>query len=493
MHTFTWGGSAVAALVAALVSLQPATGQTPNQAILDPIPEGPIASGLGLTVEEFASFPKSDPLPAPTDQRLVRRARINYIGEVPDGSRRLFVPDINGPMYLVEKGQPHLYLDIARTFAPGFFSGRGLGQGFAFVAFHPEFKRNGKFYTVHTETGAAIADKKTDLPAQPKTVYHGIVTEWTADDPAAATFQGKRREVLRLGFAGQIHGIQQVDFNPTAKRGDKDYGLLYVAAGDGGQGYMNDVPQDLTMPQGKILRIDPRGTTGGNGGYGIPGDNPFAGRPGVLAEIYAYGMRDPHRFSWDREGSHRLLLGHIGEHAIEAIYDVRAGDNLGWSVREGTFVFTHDDRCHLYPLPADDAKLGYTYPVAQYDHNPPAGLPCNSDSGHAVSGGFVYRGRQVPALKDKYVFGDIVDGRVFYTNEREMRRGQKPAPVYQLMLFDKTGRPVTMPDLAGDKRVDLHLGSDGAGELYLLSKANGKAWKITALSVPARPRLQARR
>jgi Glucose / Sorbosone dehydrogenase len=470
---------AVILLLAILTPLLHGAPQSRDQPIADPVPESPIRSGLGLTVEEFATFPRSEPLPAPTDQRLVRWARINYLGEIPDGSHRIYVPDINGAMYVVERGKPRLYLDVGAAFAPGFFSGRGLGQGFAFVAFHPEFKSNGKFYTVHTETGDAIASKKTDLPAQPKTVYHGIVTEWTADDPSAAVFHGTHREVIRLGFAGQIHGIQQVDFNPNATRGDKDYGLLYVAAGDGGQGYGNDVPQDLTMPHGKILRIDPRGTTSANGGYAVPPDNPFVGKPGVLAEIYAYGMRDPHRFSWDRGGDHRLFLGHIGEHAIEAIYDVRAGDNLGWSVREGTFVFKHDDRCHLYPLPEDDAKLGYDYPVAQYDHDPPPGLPCTSDSGHAVSGGFVYRGSRVPELKGKYVFGDIVDGRLFYTNEQEMRRGQKPAPIHELVLADKAGAQLTMKDLAGDKRVDLHLGSDRSGELYLLSKANGKIWKVT--------------
>jgi hypothetical protein len=453
--------------------------QTRDQPILVPIPEGPIASGLGLTVEEFASFPKTEPLPAPTDRRLIRTARINYLGEIPDGSRRMFVPDINGAMYLVENGQPRLYLDVGRAFAPGFFSGRGLGQGFAFVGFHPEFGRNGKFYTVHTETGDAVTAKKPDLTPQPNTLYHGIVTEWTAADPSAGTFQGTHRELLRLGFAGQIHGIQQVDFNPTARRGDKDYGLLYVAVGDGGQGASNSVPQDLTMPQGKILRIDPPGRNSANGHYGIPKSNPFVSRPAVLGEIYAYGMRDPHRFTWDSGGDHRMFVGHIGEHAIEGIYDVRAGDNLGWSEREGSFVFRKADRCHLYPLPDNDAQYGYTYPVAAYDHDPPPGFPCHQDVGRAVSGGFVYRGRQAPDLDGKYVFGDIVDGRVFYTNEREMRRGQKRAPVYQLVLFDKTGKQVTMQDLAGDQRVDLHFGIDRAGELYLLSKANGKIWKVT--------------
>src|SRR5260221_7873889 len=218
-------GSLTAVVVfAVLIPLLHGAPHARDQPILDPIPEGPIASGLGLTVEEFASFPKSEPLPAPTDQRLVRWARINHLGEIPDGSRRMFVPDINGAMYVVENGQPHVYLDIGRTFAPGFFSGRGLGQGFAFVAFHPEFKTNGKFYTVHTETGDAIASKKTDLPAQPNTVYHGIVTEWTADDPSAAIFQGKRREVLPLRFARRINRTHSVGRNPTDGRAATDCG-----------------------------------------------------------------------------------------------------------------------------------------------------------------------------------------------------------------------------------------------------------------------------
>ena len=104
-------------------------------------------------------------------------------------------------------------------------------------------------------------------------------------------------------------------------------------------------------------------------------------------------MRDPHRFSWDVGGQHRMYLGHIGQHAIEAVYEVRPGDNLGWSPREGRFVYDNADECNLYTLPADDAELGYTYPVAAFDHDPPAGWSCSADSGHGMSGGLVYRGR----------------------------------------------------------------------------------------------------
>jgi hypothetical protein len=378
---------------------------------------------------------------------------------------------------------PHVYLDVAATFQPEFFSGRGLGQGFGYVTFHPDFRRNGLFYTIHTEEGA-ITSEVPDY-RQSTVLFHGVITEWKATDPAAGTFAGTHREVLRIGFGGQVHGIQEINFNPAARPGDADYGLLYLAVGDGGQGVGNTDPQNLALPHGKLLRIDPLGTNAPNGRYGIPPSNPYAGQAGRLGEIYAYGMRDPHRFSWDR-ATGRLYLGHIGEHAIEAIYEVRAGDNLGWSEREGAFVFdrTPADPCdRLFPLPADDA--GYTYPVAAYDHNPPPDWNCTSDIGVAVAGGFVYRGDDVPALRGKYVFGDLVDGSVFFTEASEMRRGRTPATIHRLNLFDDAGTPVRMRDLSapgapGDPdRVDLRFGADSRGELYLLAKANGKIWKVT--------------
>lgn len=456
--------------------------------VTDPIPQDPVPSNLGLTLTEFAGFPKSEPVPPPTDRRLMRQARINYLGEIPDGSGRKFVPDLNGTMYILDGGAPQPYLDVRAETGPDFFSGKGLGSGFGFVTFHPEFAKNGIFYTVHTEAFGALQSKTPDW-TQPNPILHSVVTEWTAEDPSANTFKGTHREVLRLGFNGLTHAIQQIDFNPTAKRGDEDYGLLYLAAGDGGLGVSSSVPQDLSVPFGKILRIDPKGHDSANGKYGVPRSNPFVNRAGALGEIYAYGMRDPHRFSWDSRGGNRLFLGHIGEHAIEAVYEVGAGDNLGWSEREGPFVFDKSDRCHLYPLPPDDDKNGYTYPVAAYDHDPPAGWPCTRDSGHAISGGFVYRGHRLPGLQGKYVFADLVDGRVFYANAGEMhRKDGRLATIYELKIFGPDGRRVTMRDLAGDARVDLRLGTDLAGELYLLAKANGKIWKVTGTRlVPPTP------
>ena len=477
-----WASAPTAALTVALVaalfaptsSARSAVDGTP---IDDPIPNDPVKSGLGLVLKEYHQFPKTDPFPAPTDKRLMRHARINFIGEVPDGSGRKYVPDLNGPLYLLDGKRRHLYLDVRAQF-PDFYSGRGMGSGFGFVTFDPKFEQTGKFYTVHTEQFGAIGTKPTTYPPQPNPFIHGVVTEWTADNPDANTFVGTSREILRLGFGSQIHGIQQISFNPTAGRRDEDYGLLYLAVGDGGQGVGTDVPQEMGTPYGKILRIDPNGTNGPNAEYGIPASNPFVDEPGAIGEIYALGMRDPHRFTWDPGGTHRMYLGHIGQHAIESVYEVRAGDNFGWSEREGRFVYDSTDECHLYPLPENDEQFGYVYPVAAYDHDPPPGWPCNADSGHGISGGQVYRG-DLPGLFGKYVFGDLVDGRVFWTNASQMRQEtDTEATIHEMQLFDTQGRKLRMTDFAEDARVDLRFGTDLQKNLYLLAKANGKVWKV---------------
>ncbi|MFE4061248.1 PQQ-dependent sugar dehydrogenase [Streptomyces sp. NPDC059096] len=446
----------------------------------DPLPD-PVVSRHGLVLEEFAALPKSEPVPPPTDARLQRWARINYLGEVPDRSGRLYVPDLNGMLYLLDRaGAPRAYLDVGAAVGPDFWSHRGLGSGFGFVAFHPGFAHNGVFYTVHTEARDALTTKPVDLPAPATTRVHSVITEWTADDPASGTFSGTRREVMRLGFQDVFHNIQEIGFDPNTRPGQRDFGLLHVAVGDGGAGAGGTVPQDLTAPQGKILRIDPRGHDGPGGKYGIPASNPFVGQPGRLGEIYAYGLRDPHRFSWDTGGRHQMFVGHIGEHRIESVYEVRAGDNFGWSEREGPFAYRKADNptCGVFPLPADDAGNGYTYPVAAFDHNPPADRPC-ADSGNALIGGFVYRGRLIPELYGKYVYAEGVSGRVLYSEVREMRRGGPLARVHQLRIFDPRGAVTSMRSLAGDERVDLRFGTDRAGELYVLSKANGTIWKVT--------------
>lgn len=472
----------VGALLAALFA-PPAFAQQEETPIADPLPD-PTPARYGLVLKEFATLPKSESVPPPTDARLKRWNRINYLGEVPDRSRRLYVPDLNGKLLMVDRaGASSEYLDVGTAVGPDFWSHRGLGSGLGFVTFHPDFARNGVFYTAHTEGRAALTTKVPDLPYPAGGQLHSVITEWTASDPSAATFSGTRREVLRLGFHNTYHNIQEIAFNPNARAGDREYGLLYVAVGDGAAGAGGTVPQDLAVPQGKILRIDPKGKDGPGGKYGIPRGNPYVGQPGKLGEIYASGLRNPHRISWDTGGRHQMFAGNIGEHRVDSVYEVRPGDNFGWSNREGPFAYrkAENPTCGVFPLPADDAKNGYTYPVAAFDHTPRPDRPCG-DSGNALIGGFVYRGCQIPGLEGKYVYAEGVGGRIFASDVRAMRRGGPLATTYQLPLFDAaTGAATTMKQLAGHDRVDLRFGTDRAGELYVLAKANGKMWKVTGV------------
>ena len=153
MRKLKWCILTTAALLAPLLAVPPAAQARDDAPILDPIPDDPAPSGLGLVLQEVAQLPKSEPSGPPSDPRLIRWNRINHVGEVPDRSGRLYVPDLNGKLYLLDKKTraQRVYLDVGATFAPDFYSQAGLGQGFGFVAFHPDFARNGKFYTAKGE------------------------------------------------------------------------------------------------------------------------------------------------------------------------------------------------------------------------------------------------------------------------------------------------------------------------------------------------------
>ena len=454
-----------------------AAGGESEAPLINPLPD-PKMSTLGVEVEELAQLPESHTTPATQDPRLDRYNRITHLDEIPDGSGRLMVPDNNGTLYTVDKetGEYTPYLDVRQEFIDNFHNSAGLGTGLGAAEFHPDFAENGLFYTVHTEGGTALTEDTPDFPAYGTTQFHSVVTEWKATDPSATTFQGTHREIMRVPFAGRVHTVQQISFNPTVQPGDPDYGNLYVLVGDGGAGVGNGNPQDVTTPQGKIFRIDPLGDDSANRKYGIPDDNPFLDTPGALPELFAVGMRDPHRISWDPEGEHTMYLGHIGEWQVESIYAVEPGDNFGWSEREGPF---RADNRQIYPLPADDAEHGFTYPVAAYDHNRDPGQ--TGDAGVANNGGYVYRGG-IPELRGRYLFTDLVHGWVLSTEADKMVRNdgdvEDLAPIEQLRVF-AGGKETTFQELVGDTRVDLRFGSDADGELYLISKANGKIWKVT--------------
>lgn len=438
-----------------------------GEPVLDPIPEKIQASGLTLIIKEFAQVPPT----APEGQQ----ARINKIAPLPDGSGRLFVHDLRGKLYELVEGEAQLFLDLAGMKSE-FIHVPGHGTGMGSFAFHPEYAENGLFYTTHTENPETSAKADFAVPDSLPVKVRWVLTEWKQKDPTAKGFDGTHRELMRIDMVTQVHGVQEISFNPLASQGEADYGLLYIGIGDGGSvGRRNAfLVQNKARVWGCILRIDPLGSNSENGRYGIPGDNPFVGEADALGEIYAMGFRNPHRFTWDALREGRMLASGIGQHFMEEVNLILPGRNYGWPEREGTYRLDKTgDLGKLYPLPADDADLGYTYPVAQFDH----------DEGLAICGGYVYQGSDVPELSGKYLFGEIVTGRLFMLDPGDLDLGRQTL-IEEVALEFEDGRPAHWPEMSGNvktghSRIDFRIGIDADGELYLFTKANGKIFKVT--------------
>ena len=448
------------------------------QPIADPVPGTPALSGITLQIEEFVRIPSSS--------GSAPRARINHLKPMRDGQGRVMVNDLRGPFYVIADGAVSLYMDFRDEF-PRLATSPGLGTGFTSFAFHPDFADNGKFYTAHSERAGSGQADFTGPDRRAPIALQGVIVEWIADNPQAGAFSGSKREVMRVDLTHTIHGMQEIAFNPNSQPGDPDYGLLYICIGDAGttiRGYpLNTHRLDSVL--GTILRIDPAGNNSRNGKYGIPSDNPWAtdGDPNTFDEIWAYGFRNPHRISWDSAGDGKMLSGDIGERNIEELNLIEPGGDYGWNEREGTFVINpnfennpqNGAREEVFPLPPNDDEFGYTYPVAQYDH----------DEGLAIVSGFVYRGSLADSLTGKFLFGDIVNGKIFVVEADSLRQGTQ-SEIKQLEL-ELNGQKRTLLQIVGDSRVDLRFGIDDGGELYLLEKRWGRIYKVTGASSPQPP------
>ena len=431
-------------------------------ALKDPIPTPITRSGLVVEMTEVAIIP-----PSSTEGQLTRICKLDYR---PD-TKALYVVDLRGKLYELYNNTPRIYLDMAGE-RPDFIHKPGLATGFGSFAFHPGFNENGLLYTTHAEAkGSAPADFSYDDSI--KVMLQWVLTEWKTDNPQAFPFEGKGRELLRINMVHSYHGAQEIAFNPSAKKGDEDYGLLYMGIGDGasvefGFPFLAHSKEKIW---GTIIRIDPSGSNSRNGKYGIPATNPFAnsGNPNVLGEIYAYGFRNPHRISWTNSG--KMLATNIGHHNIESLVLIEPGRDYGWPIREGSFLMDVSKGMHnIYPLPKDDKKYGITYPVAEYDH----------DEGNAISGGYEYLGSRIPALKDKYLFGDIVNGRLFYIGTGNLNHGAR-AEIHEWQVAIN-GEIKTFRQLCGAEKVDLRFGRDSDGEIYILTKPDGKVYTLKSAS-----------
>ena len=169
----------------------------------------------------------------------------------------------------------------------------------------------------------------------------GVLAEWTYDFQTGQVDPNSYRELFRTNMPLQDHPIKQARFDPFARPGDADYGLLYMTHGDSNpQNSPNNDPQDRGDLMGKLIRINP--LQSGADRYTIPADNPFVSSSDIntLKEIYAYGFRNPHTFSFNRDaqGNIRILVGDIGRSNVEEVDLVTPGSNYGWTKREGTFV-----------------------------------------------------------------------------------------------------------------------------------------------------------
>jgi glucose/arabinose dehydrogenase len=334
-----------------------------------------------------------------------------------DSTNRLFVVEQGGRIKIVQNGGvlATAFLDISSKITTG-------GEmGLLGVAFHPNFSNNGKLYVNYVRTVSGQ--------------IQSVIAEYTASPANSNQVNvATERILLTVDQVGNFnnHKAGQLAFGPD--------GFLYFGLGDGGSG--GDPfghGQDTSTLLGKLMRIDVNSTDPGLQ-YHIPTDNPFAtsgGRP----EIWAFGFRNPWRFSFDRMGG-RLFMADVGQDHFEEIDIVTKGGNYGWNIMEGRHCFNPSSGCNM---------TGLILPIAEYDHS----------EGNAVIGGFVYRGSAIPSLQGQYVFGDLGTGKIWTLQETSPN-------TFTRTLVTDTNATISS------------FGQDVAGELYLVDIGSGSVSRIVA-------------
>jgi len=462
-------------MTAVLLMASAVPAQTPTNPLPSPIEA--VDGLLEVSFVEFATLPNIDG----------ETARMMLLIDEP-GTKRLFVNDMRGPLYSVTYDGRTVtqYLDVnAEHWRVNVQSPR-RGLGLQSFAFHPQFTQSGtpgagKLYT-WTDTSNTVPDPDF-VPGGGDNTHDIVLLEWTTETPGAATYDGgPPRELLRIEQPFRNHNGGHIEFNPLALPSDPDFALLYVGMADGGSGGdpLNNA-QNLGSMFGKILRLDPLGSNSANGRYGIPEDNPFTndGDPTTLGEIYAYGVRNPHRFGWDSQNGN-LFVGDIGQNLVEELSLVTAGANLGWNDWEGSFRFISREEVSLVD-PRGDATV--TFPLAEYGHVDPL-LPPRS----AMTGGIVYRRGEIEKLANLVLFGELVSGEIFYIPADDLPTGGQGA--IRRILLNDNGESKTFMQLIHEKnveqgkqptpRADLRFGTGPGGRVFLLNKHDG----IIRLLVP---------
>jgi glucose/arabinose dehydrogenase len=340
------------------------------------------------------------------------------------GDTRLFVVERAGRIRIISGGQvlPTPFLDLSSLVTTA-----TAEQGLLGLAFDPAYATSGRFYVMWTANGN---------PGTNASFRDNVVSRFvrSSSEPNQADF-ASRTDLLQIADLYNNHNGGMLAFWD---------GLLYVATGDGGSsGDPDNNAQNTGVLLGKLLRIDPSSGSP----YAIPPSNPFATQPGARPEIWASGLRNPWRFSFDR-ATGDLYLGDVGQNTWEEVNLQRSGagggQNYGWDRLEGT---------HCFGASACD-PTGLVPPIAEYGHRP---------NGCSVTGGYVYRGASAPSLSGRYIFGDYCSGRIWSLTEAA------GAWTRSLLLTTTYG----ISSFAEDKDGELHVVDHDGGGLYRLTESGG--------------------
>jgi glucose/arabinose dehydrogenase len=334
-----------------------------------------------------------------------------------DGTNKVYVIEQRGVIRVFDNvssaTQAPVFLDIdAKVDAGG-------EMGLLGLAFHPDFETNGFFYVNYNRNSPS---RQT------------VIARYTATKGSQMADPASEKILLTFEQPYTNHKGGKMAFGSD--------GYLYIATGDGGSG---GDPQNNAQNRrnllGKILRIDVNKTEKGN--YGIPTDNPYANSTeGFMPEIYAYGLRNPWRFSIDAS-TNRIWAGDVGQNEVEEIDIITKGGNYGWKIKEGNDCYGTSGNCD---------QSGLVAPVWAYDQG---------SDGRSVTGGVVYRGKKLPGLVGKYVFGDYVSGKIWslkYDGSKATNSGDKISNVNSISAF----------------------GEDANNELYILDYSAGKIYSLVA-------------
>jgi glucose/arabinose dehydrogenase len=337
-----------------------------------------------------------------------------YLTHAGDGSGRLFVVEQGGAIWVLQDGQrlEAPFLDVSDRISPEALGTGYTERGLLGLAFHPDYAENGVFFIDYTDRNGS-----------------SVIARYTvsAEDPDRAD-PASEQQLLVVEQPYANHNGGHLAFGPD--------GYLYVAMGDGGSGGdPQNNAQNLGTLLGAILRLD----VSAEDGYAIPDDNPFASTDNARPEIWAWGLRNPWRFSFDRETGD-LYIADVGQNEWEEVNfqpaDSPGGENYGWRPYEGSQIYSGEQ-------PASEPVM----PIAEYSHS--------GTGGCSITGGYVYRGEAIPALAGTYFYGDWCSGTIWSARQAD-------SGAWDVQAALESGLSISS------------FGEDEAGELYVIDYDSGE-------------------